>query len=110
MSWEAAVRIVVAVLWSFAITLTFGIVIEAVGLTEQAALNRRIDGRSAQAYATFTARVPPAWTFADDGYRVDYIYDGRPLHATLRSIPDEYAIGDTVCLEVDADHPVDARL
>jgi hypothetical protein len=97
-------------LWWVVVLCLVGILAELVGWSQQISVQRGIDAHAVTVSGTFAEFVEGRTKYNDDSYVVTYSYEDRSIRTELRSLPGNPAIGDTVCLEIDATRPDHARV
>jgi hypothetical protein len=86
-----------------------GIIAELIGVNQQRPVQAGIDAHPVRLFAVFDELVEGRTKFSDDTYLVSYYYGDRTVSAKLRSLPGNPAIGDMLCVEIDATQPDRAR-
>jgi hypothetical protein len=87
-----------------------GVLAELVGISQQAPIQHGVDAHTVTVTGTFTEVIDGGTWLSDDTYVVTYRYRDRLIHDTLRTLPGNPALGDELCLEIDATHPEHARV
>jgi hypothetical protein len=87
-----------------------GIIAELVGVSQQRPVQSGIDAHPVRLSATFDELVEGRTKVSDDTYIVSYYYQEQRVSARLRSLPGTSAIGDVLCVEIDAAQPDHARV
>jgi hypothetical protein len=97
-------------LWCAAGLCLIGIIAELIGISQQRPVQAGIDAHPVRLNATFDELIEGRTRYNDDTYIVSYRYQDEWVRARLRSLPGTPAVGDVLCVEIDASEPEHARV